>query len=225
MDFSDILRDYSIDVLDHGQFVINALLAALLSWLLSIYYNRFGRVVGNRSRFSGNFMLLALTTMLIIYIVKSSIALSLGLVGALSIVRFRAAIKEPEELVYLFLVIGIGLGMGANQPGITMLAFVLIMALLILTRVSKAKSIIAADKQMVLHLSSNTLGEDDINAILLDKVPALNLKRLSTDKGVTHLVYDIEFDSMEQISQVKTALLAKDAELSFSLIDQGQLGA
>jgi hypothetical protein len=225
MDFSDILRDYRIDVLDHGQFVINALLAALLSWLLSKYYIRFGRVVGNRSRFSGNFMLLALTTMLIIYIVKSSIALSLGLVGALSIVRFRAAIKEPEELVYLFLVIGIGLGMGANQPGITILAFVLIMALLILTNVSKAKSIISADKQMVLHLASRSLIEDDINAILLDKVPALNLKRLSTDNGITHLVYDIEFDSMDQISHVKKALLEKDSELSFSLIDQGQLSA
>ena len=42
-------------------------------------------------------------------------ALSLGLVGALSIVRFRAAIKEPEELVYLFLIISIGLGCGAGQ--------------------------------------------------------------------------------------------------------------
>ena len=50
-----------------------------------------------------------------IVIIKNSLALSLGLVGALSIVRFRAAIKEPEELVYLFLVIAIGLGCGAGQ--------------------------------------------------------------------------------------------------------------
>ena len=48
-------------------------------------------------------------------IVKNSIALSLGLVGALSIVRFRAAIKEPEELTYLFLVIATGLGTGSGQ--------------------------------------------------------------------------------------------------------------
>ena len=48
-------------------------------------------------------------------IVKNSLALSLGLVGALSIVRFRAAIKEPEELVYLFLIIAIGLGCGSGQ--------------------------------------------------------------------------------------------------------------
>jgi len=128
---------------EHSQFILNALLAAFLSWCLSIYYTKYGKAIGNRSKFSNNFMLLALTTMLIIYIVKSSIALSLGLVGALSIVRFRAAIKDPEELTYLFLVIGIGLGMGANQAGITILAFVLIMALLILKRIfgSRAEKI------------------------------------------------------------------------------------
>ena len=52
-------------------------------------------------------------------IVKNSLALSLGLVGALSIVRFRAAIKEPEELIYLFLIIATGLGCGAGQIKIT----------------------------------------------------------------------------------------------------------
>ena len=126
MNFQDLINNYSYSVVDHGHFLLNALLVVLLSWILSRYYKRYGKSVGNRSSFSNNFMLLALTTMLIIYIVKSSIALSLGLVGALSIVRFRAAIKEPEELTYLFLVIGIGLGMGADQPGITVLAFTLI---------------------------------------------------------------------------------------------------
>ena len=57
-------------------------------------------------------------------------ALSLGLVGALSIVRFRAAIKDPEELVYLFLIISIGLASGANQYKIAI--FGTLIALLIL---------------------------------------------------------------------------------------------
>ena len=50
--------------------------------------------------------------MLVITVVKSSLALSLGLVGALSIVRFRTPIKEPEDLVYIFISIGIGIGIG-----------------------------------------------------------------------------------------------------------------
>ena len=63
----------------------------------------------------GRFIPLAIITTLVITVIKFSLALSLGLVGALSIVRFRAAIKEPEELVYLFFIIGIGLANGANQ--------------------------------------------------------------------------------------------------------------
>jgi hypothetical protein len=60
-------------------------------------------------------MMITMTTMLIITIVKASLALSLGLVGALSILRFRAAIKEPKELAYWFLAIAIGLDFGARQ--------------------------------------------------------------------------------------------------------------
>ncbi|MCW5556509.1 MAG: DUF4956 domain-containing protein [Verrucomicrobiae bacterium] len=56
----------------------------------------------------------------------------LGLVGALSIIRFRAAIKEPEELSYLFICIAIGLGLGAQQTIITVIAFALLVGILAL---------------------------------------------------------------------------------------------
>ena len=95
------------------------------AYIIRILYINFGRSLNNRQVFANNFILLAVVTCLIIIIVKYSLALSLGLVGALSIVRFRAAIKEPEELVYLFLVIAIGLAYGANQiiPGLLLTIF------------------------------------------------------------------------------------------------------
>ena len=71
--------------------------------------------MNNRANLGNSFLLLGLVICCIIIIVKYSIALSLGLVGALSIVRFRAAIKEPEELVYLFLIIALGLAFGSSQ--------------------------------------------------------------------------------------------------------------
>ena len=92
------------------EFIINLVLAAILSFILNRIYVKYGTALSNRKMFAGNFILITTTTMLVITIVKSSLALSLGLVGALSIVRFRSAIKEPEELSYLFLSIGIGLG-------------------------------------------------------------------------------------------------------------------
>jgi len=66
--------------------------------------------------------------------------LSLGLVGALSIVRFRTAIKDPEELLYLFLAIAIGLGLGADQRIPTLVAVGIIMLLLIATRLFAPRS-------------------------------------------------------------------------------------
>ena len=75
-------------------------------------------------------MPLAIITTLVITVIKFSLALSLGLVGALSIVRFRAAIKEPEELVFLFLIISIGLANGANQFLLSIFSTILIVLIL-----------------------------------------------------------------------------------------------
>src|SRR3989338_6452859 len=107
-------------------FLVNLILAAILGYILSLIYTKYGKSLSNRQTFARNFVLLAVTTTLIITVVKSSLALSLGLVGALSIVRFRAAIKEPEELAFLFLTIAIGLGLGAGQLKITVISFLII---------------------------------------------------------------------------------------------------
>ena len=111
-------------------FLINSGVIIVLAIILELTYIKCARTISNRRQFAGVFLLIAFTTMLIISIVKSSLALSLGLVGALSIVRFRAAIKEPEELAYLFFAISIGLGLGANQTLIVIEAFAIAMVIL-----------------------------------------------------------------------------------------------
>lgn len=103
-------------------FIIHLILSGFLAFVVGKAYCKFGQGISDRQNFAANFIPIAMTTMAIISIVKSSLALSLGLVGALSIVRFRTAIKEPEELAYLFLVIAIGLGMGAGQVIVTAIA-------------------------------------------------------------------------------------------------------
>ena len=85
--------------IDIPNFVISLICAVILSFLVQLFYIKYSSSLSNRREFSKNFVILAVTTCIVIMIVKSSLALSLGLVGALSIVRFRAAIKEPEELV------------------------------------------------------------------------------------------------------------------------------
>lgn len=103
---------------------IYLLMGAVMSLYVRFLYRQCGSSASDADSITRIFPLLTMVTIGVISVVKSSMALSLGLVGALSIVRFRSAIKEPEELVYLFLCIGIGLALGAGEP---LLAVVLVM--------------------------------------------------------------------------------------------------
>ena len=117
MEFMDFVNPNSLaDInLSFTQSLYGIFLAILSSAILRKLYIIYGRSMNNRVYFGNIFILLTITTCIVITIVKYSLALSLGLVGALSIVRFRAAIKEPEELVFLFLCIAFGIAFGSNQ--------------------------------------------------------------------------------------------------------------
>ena len=94
--------------IDYLRTLISFFCCVILSFALKYLY------IEKATSLSNTFQI-SLIVFFVILIVKSSLALSLGLVGALSIVRFRTPIKEPEELIYLFLAIAIGLGFGAGQ--------------------------------------------------------------------------------------------------------------
>ena len=110
----DDLKNFEVTI-SITSIIYSMVLAAACGEIIARFYRKYATTLGNRVAFSETFWLLAAVTATVIMIVKFSLALSLGLVGALSIVRFRAAIKEPEELVYLFLIIAIGLAAGAGQ--------------------------------------------------------------------------------------------------------------
>ena len=111
---------------DIWQLVVGIFLTYILSYLLGKVYLKCSDSLSNRYAFSRLFPLISSATCLIIFVVKSSLALSLGLVGALSIVRFRTAIKDPEELIFLFVSIALGLAAGAGQYVAAIVGFVMI---------------------------------------------------------------------------------------------------
>lgn len=109
------LDSYIATPLDIKGLIISLLVAAMLSFVVQLHYRYFSRSLAARKELAVTFPLVTLTTLLVIAVIKSSLALSLGMIGALSIVRFRTPIKEPEELAYLFLSIAVGVGLGAEQ--------------------------------------------------------------------------------------------------------------
>ena len=124
----EIFGDFSAT--DPQSVLINLGLVLVMGQILVWHYMRFSPVLSNKRKFARVLVFISATTMLVITVVKTSLALSLGLVGALSIIRFRTPIKEPEELAYLFLAIGVGLGAGADQALVTAMIFVVILVYL-----------------------------------------------------------------------------------------------
>lgn len=205
-----------------SEFLLNILVATILAGLLRLFYIHFGNAISNRRRFANNFLPLALGTLLIIMIVKSSIALSLGLVGALSIVRFRAAIKDPEELVYLFMIIGVGLACGANQPILASIAIVVILSVLWISKKIHGEAAGNVGR-LFLNITTDLDDLEQVSAVLLAHLPYVELKRLDTlDQGLD-LSFVARADNPEQINQLQQALRKLSDNTRLSLLEQPEL--
>ena len=200
-------------------FVFGILLVALLAFLLGRLYIRYGNALSNRKAFARNFLLMATTTMFIITVIKSSLALSLGLVGALSIVRFRSAIKEPEELAYLFITIAIGLGVGAGFAVLTVIGFMVICLLIWLShRYHKP-----ADNQNLYLTISSGPGEKvsikQVMEVLKEHCEAVKLKRSDETDNTTEASFMVEYESIEALEETKTALRKLNSSISVTFMD------
>tara|TARA_B100000795_G_C22791962_1_gene437413 strand:+ start:115 stop:810 length:696 start_codon:yes stop_codon:yes gene_type:complete len=194
-----------------GSFAINLLIVSILSYLIRLVYNKYSQSLSNKDYFSKNFIILGIATCLVITIVKSSLALSLGLVGALSIVRFRAAIKEPEELVYLFLVIATGLGVGANQLNITILGVVISLTIIVFFNIFSSKRIKNLDLN-IFQLSvifNQKLSDEMFNKILVilnKNSKEVDFTSMSSGAKETSIHFEIFPNSAKSISIINKEL-------------------
>lgn len=200
-------------------FVLNLILAAILGYVLNRIYIKYGDSLSNRRMFANNFILLTTTTMIIITIVKSSLALSLGLVGALSIVRFRAAIKEPEELSYLFLTIAVGLGLGADQTSITLVGFAVVVAIIIIRKFFHRKD---ENQNLLLTISSNNpekLSLEAIVQVLQKYCSSVALKRVDEMKEMIEAAFMVEFEKFENFNNSKKELQELNESVKITFLD------
>lgn len=204
---------------DLGTFAINLVLAVITSFILSRVYIHWGASLSNRRKFAANFMLVTVTTTFIILVVRSSVALSLGLVGALSIIRFRAAIKEPEELAYLFFAISLGIGFGDNQRMVTFLAMVVVILVLGLSRMLRQSQ---ADVNLNLSVSSQNPTKIEMQQVMdaLEKhCSKLRLLRYDENAEILEMSFVIEFRHTSDLNQARAALLELSDGLEISFMD------
>ena len=216
------LLQLSSTALSLDQLVINLLLGIALTSFVAWFYIRYGQSLSNRTRFAQNLPALAVTTVLIFSVVQSSITLSLGLVGAFSIVRFRTAIKEPEELVYLFLSVAIGLGIGANQRMATILATVIILAYMLL------RSLLSPRMQKS-NMYFNLITDDSkasfaqINQVVKKHIGSAELRRVDNTADTLQTTYVLNMTTPEALVPLMDDLRATYPECELSFVEQDDM--
>lgn len=227
MQIDSSLRDLFLNptaIASLPKLILSLGLAALLGLILGEAYVRFGHSLSNRRAFARNFLMLTVTTTLIISIVRSSLALSLGLVGALSIVRFRAAIKEPEELAFLFLAISAGLGLGAGQPVVTIVALAIILGLIAIR-----SKMTPRPNQPNLYLTvaspaAATLDANQILEALAAEGASGSLTRFDRTSEQFEAAFTVEFKSVNNLERFTQRLRSLSPQVKISCLENRGLG-
>jgi len=207
--------------------MISLLLGVGLSIILSWHFRRFGSTLSNRDDFAHIFPFVLLTTILIISVIKSSLALSLGLVGALSIIRFRTPIKEPEELAYLFMAIAMGLGLGANRIALTVVSSLCILTFMAIFKWKRNK---AENKNLYLSIDwQDKAGEhperylEGLNEILIKHLKKINLRRFDARKDSGEATYLVNISNSENLNKLVEELRLTFPAIGITFIDQNNM--
>ncbi len=199
MTFSDIFKSSFLESVAEFS-VMDVLIGMLVSLVIGLFIFLIYKKTFSGVMYSGSFALtligLSLVTALIIMAVTSNVILSLGMVGALSIVRFRAAIKEPVEIVFLFWAIAGGIVVGAGMILMAVIGSVIIGLILLIFANRKIRN---NPYILVLNCNDETAEQS-----------ALNLLEKAVDRFIVKSK-TVNSSGIELTAELRT----KDASVSF----------
>ena len=224
MTFNDIFKKAFLEGWSNTQVGIKAVAVTMLvTSLLALYIFFVYRIITKKTFYSKNFNIslagVAVITASIILTVQSSIVISLGMVGALSIVRFRTAIKDPMDLMFLFWSISTGIicGAGLSQYAV-ILALVLTVGILVLDHIPLSKA------PMILVVSASDLdAEKKIMNVVFSYCKHPNVKARNLTNTTLELTVEVNTTDgselvrnvMKEESVMSASLISHDGEVTF----------
>jgi len=222
----DFANPYAVIDIPLLELLRNLGIGLVLAVIWALVISKSTRLVVDHNQYLPMFLLLVPSMIIIITIIKSSIALSLGLVGALSIVRFRTPIKEPEELLYIFVAIAIGLGLGANQVMVTVIGFAVIVAVLIPFAITKRTTLSSNSNliDVVLHVpQGNIIQLADVEKLLQEQPFTYKLKRLYETDGRIEILIDTLRIELQNIDTLKKSFTDLGVQFEVSLTSNARV--
>lgn len=166
--------------------------AIVLAFFLYFVYKKTYDSVKYSKSFNVTLLITTIVTTMVMMIIGSNLALSLGMVGALSIIRFRTAIKDPKDIAFIFWAVAIGLSCGSGIYAIGIVGSIIIAAILFL--VSKSGT---QEETYLLTVQLNADASlDEVEACLKENLKKFSLKVSNTRSTGTDATYEIRPSKM-----------------------------
>ena len=177
--------------------VFNILEVMVISLILSMvifltYKITFSGVMYNR-KFNISLVMLTLVTTMVMFVIGSDIALSLGMVGALSIVRFRTAIKDPRDTAYIFWSIAVGLSVGTGNYLVSSIGSVFLLGVLSIFSFSG----IGKEDRYILIIRGNREKEEEIMRCVFNSFKGSKLRAKNSIGDSMEIIYQIKIKNNE----------------------------
>lgn len=209
----DLLKDVElIGAINYANWGIGLVLLLVYTAVMQQLFRRFALVASNRRLFASQFMYYAISIFLIITTIKSSLALSLGLVGALSIIRFRTAIKEPEQIIFLLALTAIAISLAAEQFVLSSLTVIIFAVIAIVRHQGSEKQDWVHQDFLVIEFQQD---DSEMAQGVLEQLIGLNeiesLSHYSNESGVYRLVFRIEDAQVKLIPKIEGIIRASEA--------------
>ena len=209
----DLLKDVElIGAINYANWGIGLVLLLVYTAVMQQLFRRFALVASNRRLFASQFMYYAISIFLIITTIKSSLALSLGLVGALSIIRFRTAIKEPEQIIFLLALTAIAISLAAEQFVLSSLTVIIFAVIAIVRHQVSEKQDWVHQDFLVIEFQQDY---SEMAQGVLEQFIGLNeiesLSHYSNESGVYRLVFRIEDAQVKLIPKIEGTIRASEA--------------
>lgn len=190
MTFSDVFKSSFLSNINSFS-TLDVLLALGLSFVLGLFiffvYKKTYSGVMYSDSFGVSLIAMCMITSLVIIAVTSNVVLSLGMVGALSIVRFRTAIKEPMDIAFLFWAIAVGIVLGAGLLPLAIIGSVIIGIIIVIFSTRKI-----GDTPYILVVScADESVENDIKELLRSDVKKSLLKSKSVSKSGVEMTFEL----------------------------------
>jgi len=191
--FQHVVQMLSVPGRDFFNIVFSLFLAIAIAMIISQIYKYTHRGLSYELSFMATLVLLAPIVAVVMLFIRGDLVLSLGLIGSLSIIRFRTPIKDTRDMVFIFWVIAVGLGCGTYNWVVVIISTIIITILMFLMHFIRYGQTYKVDYVLVVA-GTGSHKSREINEIVQKYAKDVRIRSKETEEEYWEIIFEVRFD-------------------------------